>query len=154
MSMFSPSLRISVCCDVYFFHGSWNLCSKWKTAHADCVVHNLSSVVFLLCVCGPHSKQLRSRILVMFFNTWRLVFAKETQKIYVDLYLTQQVHIHKIFLFFFCFISFIQRMDFCELKAVLIFSSSQVWENRLLWNYITSPLTKLERCQWQLWGTS
>lgn len=34
------------------------------------------------------------------------------------------------------------------------FSNSQVWENRLSWNYITSPLTKLEGCQWRLWGTS
>lgn len=152
MFLFSLSLHIIVCHNVYFFM-SLGIFAQSETQHIQTTWFTISTQRFSYYACVAHiqnNELLCFCKIVQYLTARLLVFAKQTQKTYVNLYLTQQVHIDKIFLLYFSH----SVHGFLWTASRVGFSNSQVWENGILWNYITSPLTKLERCQRQLWWAS
>ena len=110
-----------------------------------------SAQLFSYYVCVAHiPKQHTLFFVLILLNAciWALALAREAGESHMFASPSTSSHSQdSLYRFFF----FPPSAHFCELPAMLYFSSSQVWGNRLLWNY-TSPLTKLERCQWQLCG--
>lgn len=136
----------------------------------SCVESQLSS--WAVGALAPHAsltfKTMHSWVFVLLNACPRpLVSAIETRRIYLYLHLTQQVHVHtkkslcQTHTPHKCFICLgggfwgggHSGHGFLWTASRVGFGNREIWENNtLLRNYITGPLTNLERRQRQLWG--